>query len=137
MKNRTVIILSFIHASLCALMGIAAFMAILIDAAAKGITDDPRLFLLPAFFLASAAIILVWQLMYRRNLAVRTRSVVGFFSIVSAGATAFVMLIILYGLLRHWCGGLEIGGAESRLCEPSTPKIHCQVEVCLEDRYLL
>ncbi len=123
MKNRTLIKLAWIHAALCTVLGIVIFLAHLIDSAAKGIVADQRPFLLSFGLIAFAAITVIWLRLYKRDRAVRTRSVVGFLSILSVVPTAFLILFILAGLLRHWRGGLEIAGAESQLAKPSAPAI--------------
>ncbi|MBR3298046.1 MAG: hypothetical protein IKI64_02470 [Clostridia bacterium] len=123
MKNRTLIKLAWIHAAICTVLGIVIFLAHLIDSAAKGIVADLRPFLLSFGLIAFAAISVIWLRLYKRDRAVRTRSVVGFFSILSVVPTAFVILLLLVGLLRHWRGGLEIAGAESQLLKPSAPAI--------------
>lgn len=120
MKNRTLIKLAWIHAALCTLLGIVIALAHLIDTAAKGIAADLRPFLLSFGLIAFAAITVIWLKLYKQDRAVRTRSVVGFLSIMSVLPTAFLLLIILAGLLRHWRGGLVIGGAESQLVKPRT-----------------
>lgn len=123
MKNRTLIKLAWIHAAICTVLGIVIFLALLIDSAGKEIVDDQRPFLLPLGLIAFAAISVIWLRLYKRDRAVRTRSVVGFLSILSVVPTAFLILLIVAGLLRHWFGGLEIAGAESRLVKPSAPAI--------------
>lgn len=123
MKNRTLIKLAWIHAAICTVLGIVIFLALLIDSAGKEIVDDQRPFLLPLGLIAFAAFSVIWLRLYKRDRAVRTRSVVGFLSILSVVPTAFLILLILAGLLRHWRGGLEIAGAESRLVKPSAPAI--------------
>lgn len=120
MKNRTLIKLAWIHAALCTLLGIVIALAHLIDTAAKGIAADLRPFLLSFGLIDFAAITVIWLKLYKQDRAVRTRSVVGFLSIMSVLPTAFLLLIILAGLLRHWRGGLVIGGAESQLVKPRT-----------------
>ena len=120
MKNRTLIKLAWIHAAICTVLGIVIFLALLIDSAGKEIVDDQRPFLLPLGLIAFAAISVIWLRLYKRDRAVRTRSVVGFLSILSVVPTAYLLLIILAGLLRHWRGGLEIAGAESQLVKPRT-----------------
>lgn len=120
MKNRTLIKLAWIHAAICTVLGIVIFLAHLIDSAAKGIVADLRPFLLSFGLIAFAAITVIWLKLYKQDRAVRTRSVVGFLSIMSVLPTAFLLLIILAGLLRHWRGGLVIGGAESQLVKPRT-----------------
>ncbi|MBR5948861.1 MAG: hypothetical protein IKZ82_09510 [Clostridia bacterium] len=123
MKNRTLIRLAWIHAALCTVLGIVIFLAHLIDSAAKGIVADLRPFLLTFGLIAFAAITASWLRLYKRDRAVRTRSVVGFLSILSVVPTAFLILFLLAGLLRHWRGGLEIAGSESQLAKPSEPAI--------------
>lgn len=123
MKNRTLIKLAWIHAALCTVLGIVIFLAHLIDSAAKGIVADQRPFLLSFGLIAFAAISVIWLKLYKQDRAVRTRSVVGFLSILSVVPTAFLILLIVAGLLRHWFGGLEIAGAESQLARPSAPAI--------------
>ena len=123
MKKHTLIMLAWIHAALCTVLGIVIFLAHLIDSAAKGIVADLRPFLLTFGLIAFAAITVIWLRLYKQDRAVRTRSVVGFLSILSVVPTAFLMLFLLAGLLRHWRGGLVIGGAESQLAKPSSPAI--------------
>lgn len=123
MKNRTLIRIAWIHAALCTLLGIVIVLAHLIDSAAKGIVADQRPFLLSFGLIAFAAITVIWLRLYKRDRAVRTRSVVGFLSIMSVVPTAFLILLIVAGLLRHWRGGLEIAGAKSQLARPSAPAI--------------
>lgn len=123
MKNRTLIRLALIHAALCTVLGIVIFLAHLIDSAAKGIVADQRPFLLSFGLIAFAVISVIWLRLYKRDRAVRTRSVVGFLSILSVVPTAFLILFLLAGLLRHWFGGLEIAGAESQLAKQSAPAI--------------
>jgi|GEM_PF-6888078 len=123
MKKHTLIRLAWIHAVLCAMLGIGVFMAHLIDSAGRGIVSDQRPFLLSFGLIAFAAISVIWLRLYKRDRAVRTRSVVGFLSILSVLPTAYLLLLILAGLLRHWRGGLEIAGAESQLVKPSEPAI--------------
>ena len=123
MKNRTLIKLAWIHAALCTVLGIVIALAHLIDSAPKGIAADQRPFPLSFGRIAFAAITVIGLRLYKRDRAVRTRSVVGFLSIMSVVPTAFLMLLIVAGLLRHWRGGLVIGGAESQLARPSAPAI--------------
>ena len=129
MKNRILIKLAWIHAALCTMLGIVIFLAHLIDSAAKGIVADQRPFLLTFGLIAFAAITASWLRLYKRDRAVRTRSVVGFLSIMSVLPTAFLILLIVAGLLRHWRGGLVIGGAESQLVKPSAPTIILEMKV--------
>lgn len=123
MKKHTLIKLAWIHAAICTVLGIVIFLAHLIDSAGRGIVSDQRPFLLSFGLIAFAAITVIWLRLYKRDRAVRTRSVVGFLSIMSVLPTAYLLLIILAGLLRHWRGGLEIAGAESQLVKPSAPAI--------------
>ena len=115
---------ALIYIALCAFVG----GILIIDALNKDAGSIWFECLLAAPMLAAGAVTLVWLILYLRDRAIKTRAVVGFFSILSTAAAALVLMFLCAGLIHASHGGVEMAGAEEEHASGYQEEISCVIE---------